>query len=521
MATPSEKLAQSLERLKALQDDNVVAIASSLLGRTDRERLLKNGFISEVSKGWYISLSPEMKKGDTTGWYSSYWTFCSDYLNQKFKGNWVLSPEQSLSIQVSNYTVPQQLAVRSKDASNNIVNLAHNTSILAIKEKETKRDIKVTNDGLRVYPLPEALINISPRFFLQNPIDVRSALLSVNDASAILSVLLKNGKSVVAGRMVGAFRNIGRSDISDEIKNTFEFAGYEVRENDPFQEKIEILSFDRVESPYVSRIRMMWSSMRQDVIDNFKKPEIGIPEDKENYFKKIEEIFVTDAYNSLSIEGYKVSEELIIKIRDGKWNPEKDKGDRERLNALAAKGYFDAFNKVKESISMILDDQDQGNVVKSHLNDWYRSMFSPSVTAGILEPSDLAGYRSINVYIGGSRHTPPNASSVRDAMPELFRLIKEEPVASVRAILGHFIFVYIHPFMDGNGRTGRFLMNTMFASGGFDWTVIPVEKREQYMSSLEDASVRSNIKTFTKFINGIVESNEYNHKPKEDNIEPK
>jgi hypothetical protein len=38
--------------------------------------------------------------------------------------------------------------------------------------------------------------------------------------------------------------------------------------------------------------------------------------------------------------------------------------------------------------------------------------------------------------------------------------------AGVRVVLGHFIFVYIHPYMDGNGRMGRFLMNVMLAGGG-------------------------------------------------------
>ncbi len=516
MASPSEKLSQSLAKLKALQDDGVVAIATSFLGRTDRERLLKNGFLSEVSKGWYISSNPELRKGDTTGWYSSYWVFCADYLNQRFKENWVLSPEQSLSIHVGNYTVPQQLAVKSSAASNNIVNLAHNTSLLYLKEKATKREVEITNEGLRIYSLPDALINSSPRFFNQNPIDVRSALLSIHGASEILSILLKNGQSVVAGRISGAFREVGRGDIADEIKSTFELTGYQFREKNPFQEKINILSFDRVESPYVSRIRMMWQSMREDVIDNFKIAETGIPKDKEGYFKRIEELFVADAYNSLSIEGYKVSEDLIIKIRDGCWKPEKNESDKDHLNALAAKGYFDAFNKVKESIAKILEGQDQGDVVRSDLNNWYRSMFAPSVTVGIIELSDLAGYRAIPVYIRGSMHTPPSASSVRDAMPELFRLIKGEPVACVRAILGHFILVYIHPFMDGNGRAARFLMNTMLASGGFGWTVIPVDRRDEYMTALEDASVRSDIKAFTTLINHLIEINDPNYEFKKE-----
>jgi len=51
----------------------------------------------------------------------------------------------------------------------------------------------------------------------------------------------------------------------------------------------------------------------------------------------------------------------------------------------------------------------------------------------------------------------------------------------VRIVLGHFFFVYIHLYMDGNGRIGRFLMNAMMAAGGYPWTIIPVETRDEYM----------------------------------------
>jgi Fic family protein len=66
--------------------------------------------------------------------------------------------------------------------------------------------------------------------------------------------------------------------------------------------------------------------------------------------------------------------------------------------------------------------------------------------------------------------------------------------------LGHFIYVYIHPYMDGNGRTGRFLMNVMMASAGYPWTVIPVQLRAPYMAALEAASVDQNIGPFADFL---------------------
>jgi hypothetical protein len=98
---------------------------------------------------------------------------------------------------------------------------------------------------------------------------------------------------------------------------------------------------------------------------------------------------------------------------------------------------------------------------------WYRELFAPSVAAGLPKPADLAGDRNGQVYIRTSMHVPLDREAVRDAMPALFDLLREEPHPAVRVVLGHFMFVYIHPYMDGNGRVGRFLMNTMMASGGY------------------------------------------------------
>ncbi len=76
----------------------------------------------------------------------------------------------------------------------------------------------------------------------------------------------------------------------------------------------------------------------------------------------------------------------------------------------------------------------------------------------------------------------------------------QEPDAFVRAILGHFFFVYIHPYMDGNGRTARFTMNSQLVTGGYNWVVVPVEQRDRYMQVLERASVDEEIEDFVRFI---------------------
>ncbi|MDA9981736.1 Fic family protein [Gammaproteobacteria bacterium] len=505
MATPSEKLAASLEALHALQECGMVAMRSGDLSRTHRERLCKNGFLEEVIKGWYVPARPDDTAGESTTWYASFWGFCATYLKHRFKTDWCLSPEQSLSLHAANWTVPLQLLVRSSKAQNNLISLPHGTSLLDVNATVPAGKKIEEKDGLRLFSLPAALIACSPRYFGQIPIDMRAALSMVRDASEVLDPLLEGGHSTVAGRLAGAFRNIGRDRIADDIIKTMRAAGYDIRESDPFETQISLVLSAREQSPYVNRIRLMWQEMRESVIERFPAAP-GLPKDTKAYLKRVEDVYVTDAYHSLSIEGYRVSPELIERVRSSNWNPDTDENDREHRNALAARGYYLAYQAVRKSIGKALKDENSGTVAEDDHRTWYTEMFAPGVTAGLLRASDLAGYRNGPVYIRRSTHVPPSCDAVRDAMPALFDLLREETDPATRVVLGHFIFVYIHPYIDGNGRMGRFLMNVMLASGGYPWTVTPLDERDTYMSALEAASVEQNIGPFTDFLARLVKA---------------
>lgn len=503
MATPSEKLADALEALHDLQTNGSAAIRSADLSRTHRERLVQNGFLAEVIKGWYVPARPDETRGESTAWYASFWQFCAAYLNHLKGDDWCLSPEQSIALHTENISVPKQLFVRATKARNNVTALPHGTSLLDIRAALPQSAQVTTKNGLRIYRLPSALIACSKQSFIQNPTDMRAALSMVSDASEVLEQLLEGGHSSIAGRLAGAFRNIGRAQIADDIMSAMRVAGYDMRETDPFEQQSTLSFSQREQSPFVNRIRLMWQDMRKVVIANFPAPPTHTV-DKAAYMQHVEDVYVTDAYHSLSIEGYRVTPELINRVRSGDWNPEQNADDRERLNALAARGYWQAYQAVQKSIEQILDGHNAGEVVDHDHRVWYREMFAPGVTAGIHKPADLAGYRSAPVFIRRSMHTPPSREAVRDAMPAYFELLKAEENAATRVVLGHFFFVYIHPYMDGNGRTGRFLMNAMLASGGYPWTIVPLKKRSDYMAALEEASTNQNIEPFTQFLGGLV-----------------
>ena len=358
-------------------------------------------------KGWYIPARPDETAGESTAWYASFWRFCAAYL-QHLKGkNWCLSPEQSLLLHAENWTVPKQLLVRASKARNNVTPLPHNTSLLDIRATLPDGNDIVEKAGLRLFSLPAALVACAPGTYRQNPTDIRAALSIVRDASEVLDRLLEGGHSTIAGRLAGAFRNIGRDQIADDIINTMRAAGYKIREEDPFETPAPMILPPRELSPYVNRIRLMWQEMREQVIERFPEAP-GRPKDTKAYLKRVEDGYVTDAYHSLSIEGYRVSPELIEHVRSGNWNPDNNESDTEHRNALAARGYWQAYQTVRESIKKVLDGDNPGMVADNDHRTWYREMFAPGVTAGILRPADLAGYRNGPVYIRRSMHVPPS-----------------------------------------------------------------------------------------------------------------
>lgn len=229
-----EKWTESHSVLKSIQDEGIVAIRAARLSRKHRERLLRLGLIREVMKGWYIAARPDDSSGERAGWHASYWRFCAGYLRERFGDEWCLSAEQSIRLHSDDWTVPQQLIVRSPGGGNKPIQLPHATSILDVRlELPPDGDIEVKN-GLRIMKLAPALIGCAPSEFRGHRNEVRAALSMLPDPTDLLRHLLEGGHSIVAGRLAGAFRSIGRGRIADRILQTMRTAGYTVYETDPF-----------------------------------------------------------------------------------------------------------------------------------------------------------------------------------------------------------------------------------------------------------------------------------------------
>jgi len=493
----NEFLAEALSSAKAKSKNSV--IKSDDLDRGVRERLMQAGYLEEVMRGWYLLTTPA-GMGTTTLWFSSYWSFIGEYLTERFGGNYCLSAESSLELHSGQTTTPLQMQVLTRKPSNQVIELLHKTSLVLVLDKNFPDTVE-KKSGLNVMPLSVAICRTQPGHFLTNPLSMEIALKLISSASELSRVLLAMGSTAAANRIAGAFEALGEKQKATQIKNDMTAAGFAIHPVNPFKPGEPLLkSIPRLSSPYVGRIIALWEKMRPGVIDSF--PKHGDDLDKRSALKIIERLYEQDAYHSLSIEGYQVTEDMIARIKSGEWNPDNGKKDNEQKNAMAAKGYFNAFKSVGKSVNQVLNQKDAAKVLEHDLQTWYRELFTPSVQAKILKPEQLAGYRNCPVYIQKSFHVPPPESAVVDSMEVFFDLLKKEENTAVRAVLGHFIFVYIHPYVDGNGRIGRFILNLMLASGGYHWTIIRVSERVRYMASLEEATVNGNIVPFTKFIAG-------------------
>ena len=178
--TPHEKLAASLAKLKKLQAGGRRVFQSSELARRDRKRLVSQGFLQDVIKGWVISTSPGATPGDTTAWYASFWEFCACYCGHQFGDDWHLSPEQSLLLHAESTVIPTQVVIYSAKGTNNTVTLPLGTSLYDLKQAQTPSagDL-TTKEELRLFTPAASLTRVPEAFFARNPVEAQVALAGI------------------------------------------------------------------------------------------------------------------------------------------------------------------------------------------------------------------------------------------------------------------------------------------------------------------------------------------------------
>ncbi len=124
------------------------------------------------------------------------------------------------------------------------------------------------------------------------------------------------------------------------------------------------------------------------------------------------------------------------------------------------------------------------------------------------KPQDRGRYRNIPIHIVGASHKPPSPEEVPEKMQfllEEYRQMKNtlHPVQS--AALFHLLFEGVHPFVDGNGRTGRLLLNLELMKHGYPPINITCSDRKKYYQSFHDFFETGNSRTFTLMVVAYIE----------------
>ena len=489
------KFSEALSRVHKAAKRHIVR--SEDISREDREMLVHDRWLQPIARGWYLLVRPDVPPGESFPWYASFWDFLGLYLRDLYGDRYCLSAENSLDLHVNSTIVPMQVIAIAERGNNTPLELPFHTSLLTYGDSKNIPEEKSEVRGVQVMNLPLALCRASPSYFTKNAKDAEIALRLMRDPAEWIHTILLYDFKRAANRIIGAYQFLQDTSMAEQISKGLEQQRFHISPENPFTEEVPLLS-SHVQSPHAARISILWSAYRDIVIEVFG-PSLPLA-DKASYFTQLANIYAQDAYNSLSIEGYRVDDDLIRRVSEQGWNPDERPQDRTTRDTLAALGYYKAFQTVKESIGRILEGASSAEEAKKHLHDWMRNLFQPMVDAHILRKEDLIGYRRNQVYIRGSRHIPFAREHLFDAMDAFYACLRNESHPAVRAVLGHFLFVYIHPYMDGNGRTARFLMNACFASGGYPWTIIQVKHRDRYFAALESASVGGDIRLLAEFI---------------------
>ncbi|MGF7145188.1 Fic family protein [Anaerotaenia torta] len=167
-------------------------------------------------------------------------------------------------------------------------------------------------------------------------------------------------------------------------------------------------------------------------------------------------------------------------------------GGKPIRDCYEAMGHGDAYNFMLE-----LARQQDMTVTEEVIKKLHK-LFYQKVDA------DLAGqYRTIQIYISGTEYIPPSPEEVPRLMKHLTDLLQ----ASKRtlhpielAAMAHRRFVDIHPFVDGNGRTARLLMNLILVNTGYGVVSIPPVLRNDYINALALSRMQDNIDPFSQLI---------------------
>lgn len=223
---------------------------------------------------------------------------------------------------------------------------------------------------------------------------------------------------------------------------------------------------------------VVWGRIRS----NFRalKSHRPLPQDVVNALR--DQLRVLHTYHSNAIEGNSLTlKETRLVIEEGVTIG--GKSLRDHLEATNNAKAFDwIWNSAKPGLKV-------GHVLIQRLHE--------VVTGGILESAGR--YRTEQVWIGGARHIPPQPARIVPLLDTLFTDLTNAQEAALRSIYLHHRLVYVHPFLDGNGRVARLAANLALMSAGYPPVVLRVSDRLRYYRYLQAAD-DGDLRPFAGFV---------------------
>lgn len=185
--------------------------------------------------------------------------------------------------------------------------------------------------------------------------------------------------------------------------------------------------------------------------------------------------------NTLSIEGKPVCKETVNAVFE---DLEADVNEKEKKSIINA---FNAFNFILN----LLENKEE--LDENKLKDLHEIIMDGFGNGGL--------YRNVDISIKGSNHTPPSHIKVYDRMKKYFDTINQDGVELYEQIaFSHLQLAKIHPFLDGNGRCARLVLNYNLLKNGLKPIIIEASKKDEYFNYLEEFKVNKDITPFINFL---------------------
>ncbi|XP_041975054.1 protein adenylyltransferase Fic [Aricia agestis] len=221
-------------------------------------------------------------------------------------------------------------------------------------------------------------------------------------------------------------------------------------------------------------------------IDEKRDTLLSIPDNNAALCRAKKEAYFQHIYHTVAIEGNTMTLQQTRSILETRIAVAgKSIAEHNEILGLDA-----AMKYINTTLLYRLKDITMGDILEIHKR-----------VLGHVDPLEGGQFRRTQVYVGG--HIPPGPSEIQRLMTQFLEWLNSEDAMDLHpvryAALAHYKLVYIHPFIDGNGRTSRLLMNLLLMQAGYPPVIIAKQHRHLYYQHLQTAN-EGDVRPFVRFI---------------------